>query len=300
MSSQSFKLRRLTTPQEVHDMIFAKGAAEGWRPGALDHVNYFAADNSIFFVGELDGKPICSVFYIKHSKDYVYGGGFLVDKQYRGKRYGVQMVKSTFALLGEKCNYGTDIIPDMILYYFEMFGFKPEWYQQCFDLTAYEASQAERNHLKSTEIVTPSTALFPALLDYDTHVHVFPRRAFLEKWVFAPNCYCSVAVNSSSGSVVGYGVVRTTFGTTNDWRIGPLFADNSEIARSLCQDLCVKVAAKEPQAVITLDVAYGKNFSPDSLQLVTELGGNPTFKMIRAYMYGVPPNTPLHKIFVMT
>ena len=299
MSSQSFKLRRLTTPQEVHDVIFSKAAAEGWRSGALDHVNYFAADNSIFFVGKLNEKPISSAFYVKHSKDYVYCGGFLVDKQCRGKGYGVQTLKSAYAMMGERYNYGADITLKMMPFHAK-FGFKPEWYQQCFDLRAFEASQAERKHLKSIEIVTPSTTLFPALLDYDTHVHVFPRRAFLEKWVFAPNCYCSVAVNSSSGSVVGYGVVRTTFSSTNDWRIGPLFADNSDIARSLCQDMCVKVAAKEPQAVITLDVAYGKNFSPDSLQLVTELGGNPTFKMIRAYMYGVPPNTPLHKIFVMT
>ena len=299
MSSQSFKVRRLRTPDEVRDVIFSRAAAESWRPGALDHVGFFTADANHFFVGELNGKPISSIFCVKHSSDYVYGGGFIVDEQYRGKGYGLQTVLTAYALTGRKLNYGVDSTLEMMPFY-ATFGLKPEWNQQCFDMMARGASIAKQRKLKSTEIVAPSEKNFPALLDYDTQVHVFPRRSFLEKWVFAPNCYCSVAVNTDRGVVVGYGVVRGVFGARNDWRIGPLFADDSAIASSLCQDMCTKVAAKEPQAVVTLDVSYGDYFSPDSLKLVTDLGGKPTFKMIRCYTLGIPKIMPLHKVFVMT
>ena len=37
-------MRRLTTPEEVGDVIDKRAGDEGWRPGALDHVSYFAAD----------------------------------------------------------------------------------------------------------------------------------------------------------------------------------------------------------------------------------------------------------------
>ena len=52
--------------------------------------------------------------------------------------------------------------------------------------------------------------------------------------------------------------------------------------------------------LITLDVPYGKQFNRDSLSLVTELGGVPTFKMMSIYTDSVPPCIPIHKIFVMT
>ena len=62
---------------------------------------------------------------------------------------------------------------------------------------------------------------------------MFPRPLFLESWVFAPNCYCSVAIDDDRGGVVGYGVVRTTVGEDRGWRVSPFFADSSAIARSL-------------------------------------------------------------------
>ena len=184
-----------------------------------------------------------------------------------------------------------------MLEFYAKLGYNLEWnLVQCFDIKAYEVPLIKNSH---TDIISPSKKLFPSLLDYDTHVHVYSRPTFLNKWVFAPNCHCSVAVNSSGG-VVGYGVVRSTLGEENGWRVGPLFADDSIIARALYQDLFFKAAASGPQAMITLDVSYGRNLNSDSLSLVTEMGGIPTFKMKRGYTHGVPSGMPLRKIFVMT
>ena len=290
---QQFVVRRLKTPEEVHDIIFSTAANECWRPGALDHASFFAADSKRFFVGELNGKPITSAFLVKYSYDYMYAGGFLVDHEHRGRGYGVHMSRCIFSLTNH--NIGADATFE-ILPFVAKFGFKPQWCIQCFDIAA---SSTYVNCSKSTKIVPSSKEFFPALLDYDTQVHVFPRPMFLKNWVFAPNCHCLVALNDCR-DVVGYGVIRTVLREDNGWRIGPLFADNSTIARELLQDMIIKVSSSYLQAVITMDVSYGKYFNSDSLRMVAELGGIPTFQMMRVYKYGAPPNMPLHKVYVMT
>ena len=56
--------------------------------------------------------------------------------------------------------------------------------------------------------------------------------------MFAPNCFCSVATDSN-GDVVGYGVVHRTVGKLG-WRIAPLYADRSDIAKMMYHDMCIK------------------------------------------------------------
>ena len=101
-------MRRLTTPEEVYDGIFSRVADDGWRPGALDHVIFFAADNKHFFAGELNGKLISSTYFVKFGDDYMYSGGLLVDKQYRGQGYVTNIMKSAFAVLDRKYNFCGD------------------------------------------------------------------------------------------------------------------------------------------------------------------------------------------------
>ena len=300
IASQSFVVKKMTTPEQVRDIIFARAAKEGWRPGALDHISFFSADSNRFFVGELNGEPITSMFFTKYSKDYVYTGGYLVDKKHRGKGYAVRTWNVAYASIDDSCNLAFDSVLERVPF-LASHGMLPQWCIQCFDIPLTETSKylAKESHLKGTEIVRPSKEIFRALLDYDTQVHVVARQSFLENWVFAPNCHCSVAVDSG-GKVVGYGVVRTTLGEGSGWRIGPLFADSSVIARSLYRDMCVQVARDDPQAVVTADVSYGRYFSPDTLELLAELNGKATFQMMRVYKYGVPRNMPLHKVFVMT
>ena len=52
-SSDKFRVRRLRTADEVA-IIISKVAEEGWKPGALDHVSYFAADNTGLFRGGVE------------------------------------------------------------------------------------------------------------------------------------------------------------------------------------------------------------------------------------------------------
>jgi hypothetical protein len=276
-------------------------AAGGWRPGALDHISFFAADETGFFVGELNGEPISCMALVKYAKHFAFIGNYIVDKPYQGRRYGLMTWNSAMASINEDYNIAGDSVEEKVSMYQKILPVQPKWCVQRFDLVASKAAFA----LSGTE-PSPAVTIQPAsevdfndLLEYDTHVHVFPRQAFLEKWISAPNCHASVAI-SDNGRVVGYTVVRTTLKREDGWRIGPLFADNAEIARSLYREACVKVAAEDPQGIIAVDVPYGDLINPDALKIVKELSGIPTFKCARIYTKGIPASMPLQKLFGIT
>ena len=302
MASEKFTVRRLASAEEVRQVMSERVASYGWRPGALDHVSFFAADERGFFVGELDGRPISCLAIVRYADNYAFLGNYMVDEPYQGKGYGLQTWKTamTMANIHEGCNQGGDGVEEKELMYRNL-GCKPAWYDQRFD---FVASQASTNlsgiSLPPAVKIQPVCQVeFQDLLDYDTSIHVFPRRSFLEKWVFAPNCRAYAATNDN-GEIVGYVVVRTTIKQEEGWRIGPVFADNSLIARNLYRAVFDKVAAEDPSGIVAVDVPYGDIVNPEALQIVKELSGTPSFKCVRLYTKGIPSGIPLKKIFGLT
>ena len=112
--STNFNVRRLTTPEEVRDIINERAAAEGWRPGALDHVSYFEADPTGFFVGELNGKPISCISALKYSSNFAFVGNYIVDKQYRGREYGLQMCITSLDRFTDDFNLAADAVVERV------------------------------------------------------------------------------------------------------------------------------------------------------------------------------------------
>ena len=183
----SLEVRRLTTPEEVRDIVFSRAANEGWMPGALDHISYFAADESYFYAGEINGESIGCGYLVKFNRNYVLADGLVVDEKYRGKGYGMQIMKHAVEFIDKDCNLAGDSLLHMLPFY-ALFGFKPQWHLQSFHIIAQEESHcwAKRNDFKCVNVIPLSKELFPAIVDYDTHIHVYPRPSpFLEKWLFA-------------------------------------------------------------------------------------------------------------------
>ena len=225
-------MRRLQTADEVA-IITSKAALLGWKPGAMDHVSYFAADNTGFFVGELNGTVICCVSAVKYSESFAFVGQFMVDKPYRGWGYGMATWKTALSSLPEGCNIGGDSLEDKIGAYKRLMGVKPYWRNKHVIIAADQGSLALEGFSDPATVIQPvSEVSFNDLLEYDTSVGVYPRLAFLKQWTSAPNSYAFVATNDER-RVVGYTVVRKTLRPQDGWKIGPLYADNSNIAQSL-------------------------------------------------------------------
>ena len=261
-------------------------------------MSYFAADNNGFFVGELDREPISCVSVIKYASNFAFLGSFIVDKTHRGKGYGLQTGKVALASLSESCNMGSNAVVESVPQY-RRFGLEPYWEQQRFQFVASEVSKSLKYFNKTVEIIQPTQQVFNSLLKYDTEINVFQRHSFLKNWVFAPNCHCSIAIDSL-GKVVGYGVVRSTLREGDGWRIGPLYADNFATAKTIFKSMCDKITMETRQAFVVIDIPYGLSFNKKSLSLVTECNGTSLETFVRMYKYGIPENMPLDKIFGIT
>ena len=301
MTSGKFTVRRLTSAEEVRQLIVEKAASLGRRPGALDHESFFAADKTGFFVGELDGQAISSISIVKYSDDYAFGGHFIVDEPYRGRGYGLQTYKAAVATLPEGCNLAADSVEKRECTY-ERIGLKGAWREQRFDFVASKAalSLSGIQECPTIKIQPASEVAFRDILEYDTSVHAFGRQLFLEKWISATNSRAFVTTDDK-GKVVGYAVVRTTLKQGDGWRIGPLFADDSQIARSLYRAVFDKVATEDPTGVVAVDVPFGDLVNPDALQIAKELSDTtPEFLYVRMYTKGVPSGMSLKKIYGLT
>ena len=300
MSSGNFIVRTLTTPEEIRDEVCERSAEQGWRPGALDHVSYYAADKTGFFVGELDGETIGCTSVVKYTSSFAFIGQYIVDEPYRGKGFGIRMWNAALASINDSYNISGDSTLEKVDMYGKL-GVKLHWYQQYYDLVAATAVRALKDFKppKPLRIQSAWNDLFPSILEYDKNVISFPRQGFLKEWLFAPNCYASVALDNRD-NIVGYAVVRKMLREEEGWKIGPCFADNSVIARSLYSDLCKKVADRSSDAVIAVYVPHSEIFDQEALKIVEELSGKPKLMFARLYRYGIPPGMLLKKIFAVT
>lgn len=299
--SERFTVRQLQTAEEVGAIICARSAALGSRPGALDHFSFFAADPTGFFVGELDGKVISSVSAVKYSHEYAFFGHYIVDTLYRRKGYGLATYKAALISLPKRCNFAGDVVQHRVKLYESHYGYKSAWRNQRVSVVSSNASSI-LSALKNTpgiKIEPVSMSEFDDLLAYDTSIHVHPRSAFLKRWLFSPNCY-SYAAKNANGYVVGYAVVRTARRKEDGWKIGPLFADNSQIARMLYKAVCNIVTGRDPTGKITIDVPFGDVPNPDAHRIIEELSASVEGASMRMYSNSIPSNIPLHKVFGVT
>ena len=283
-------------------MITERTAKEDRRPGALDHESFFAADETGFYVGELDGQAISSVSVVKYSDDYAFVGQYLVNEEYRGRGYGLKTWKTAMASLHDGYNIGLETYAEKE-YFYERTGFKHGWFDQRFEIAASQAADylsGECGQSSSGVHIHPASEIeFNDIFEYDTSVYVFPRKSFLAKWISASNSRAFVATDNR-GKVVGYIVARMTLKQADGWKIGPLFADNSQIARSLYRAALAKVAAEDPTGVVVVDVPFGNEQNPDALKIAKELSATPVFTAARMYSKGVPSGIPMKKMFALT
>ena len=292
-----FRVRQICSAEEIAAVFLPREVELGWKPGALDHASFFSADETGFYAGELDGKVISCLSVVKYSKDYAFAGQYIVDKPYRGKGYGLATWKFSFHSLPDGCNWALNTIDQNVPMY-GCNGFKPEWRIQ---RTTFKVSQGlPQGFIQNLVVIKPATQVsLKDLVDYDTSVHVYARRSFLEKWISAPNCFSYAALNKD-GQIAGYAVVRSALKKEDGWKLGPVFADDGNIARNLYCKIIEKVAAQDPTASITVDIPYGSGCNPEALGIAVDLSGTTEVNLVRMYTMGVPPLMPLHKIFAET
>lgn len=249
------------------DFILSMAKNEGWDPGIYDAKAFFAADSSGFFVGELDGVIISCISAVKY-QDFGFIGFYIVKNKLRGQRFGLEIWKQALDYLGD-INVGLDGVVEQVENY-KKFGFKLAHSNARYS-GRFEAAKVDDKHILSAKEVD-----FEKLCQYDA-LHFGNRRGnFLKEWINQKEGFSSCYVKDNE--IRGFAAVRKT---SNGYKIGPLFAQNKDMAEVLMLDLVLKIG----DADFYLDI--NEEFIP-AVELVNKYGMTKVFETRRMYTKAQP------------
>ena len=273
-----FEIRAMTERDVVTAIEWA--AAEGWNPGLHDAACFYAADPTGFLMGVLDGEPVATISVVKYGASFGFLGLYIVSPAHRGQGYGLGLWNAGIAHLGPR-TIGLDGVVA------QQANYRRSGFERAYQNRRYRGT---RGTLPPTDrrIVPLASIPFAELNAYDRALFPADRAAFLERWIAQPQSTALGIVRNDE--LAGYGVIRAA---RSGFKIGPLFADDGELAEALYKAL----AARLPRdSVVYLDTP---ETNPDAVALAERHGMTVVFETARMYA-GVAPEVPMHRQFGVT
>ncbi len=259
------------------DLALDWAAKEGWNPGIRDGDCFYYTDPEGFFIGEIDGEPIGCIIAIAYNDSFGFIGLYIVKPEFRGKGYGIQLWKTAMKHL-DNCTIGLDGVID------QQENYKKSGFRLAYRHIRYEGIGGGS---ESQRIVDLNEVSFEDLVTYDAILFSVPRPKFLKRWINQPE---GAALGFlKNGKLAGYGVIRAC---QAGFKIGPLFADEEQIAEDLFNSLAGRVTGE----TVFLD-------TPEANSAAIALAKRHDMKMVfeTARMYTkMPYSLPLHRIFSVT
>lgn len=207
---------------KLEDMGFIVGLAEreGWNPGLSDGESFFRADPEGFFIGGRAGEPVGCISAVRYGA-FGFIGLYIVKEECRGNGYGMALWERAMERL-QGCNIGLDgVVMQQENYKRSGFRLAHRNLRFCGVIPAPAPPAAPG-------ILPAKSVPFPEIAAYDARHFPARRGAFLSRWLTMPEartlcCY-------REGKLRGYGTIRRC---ASGCKIGPLFADDDEIAEAL-------------------------------------------------------------------
>jgi ribosomal protein S18 acetylase RimI-like enzyme len=213
-------------------------AQEGWNPGLHDSECYYAADPSGFLLGLLEDEPIATISVVKYGATFGFLGFYIVAPQHRGQGYGFQVWNAGLKYLAGRTIGLDGVVAQQDNY--KKSGFRLAYRNIRFEgIGGGDASG-------SAAVVPLASVPFEMVRSYSLQYFPEDRSEFLKCWIDQPASYAVGIMHG--GSLAGYGVMRAC---RTGYKIGPLFAENDELATLLFLELRSQVAIGE---AIFLDV----------------------------------------------
>jgi len=277
-SKHTFNIR-VATRAEV-DIAVDWAKQEGWNPGLNDAECYYAADPNGFLVGTLDEIPIATISAIKYDDTFGFMGFYIVKPEFRGMGYGIQLWDAALSYL-HGCNIGLDGVVE------QQENYRKSGFDLAYRNIRYEGLRQNRA-TSDGRIMRLSEIPFEQLESYDRSFFPSQRTDFTKTWISQPEC--TALGIKAKGELAGYGVIRAC---ASGHKIGPLFADNPELAESLFLALISSLKAGE---VFYLDIS---ELNPAAVALAEKHHMQLVFETARMYS-GEKPALPLLRTFGVT
>jgi len=264
----SFTIGRASSTAEVAAVHVAWAAAEGWNPGLHDAAAFFGADPEGWFVGKLGDRPVAAGSAVRYGEAFAFMGFYVVEPAFRGRGYGFELTRARLEHLGDRITGADGVVHNLEIY--RRIGLELAWLNARRMLEYPAEVEASRLTVPLDAVTTD------ALVAYD-RAGAFPaeRRTFLEAWRAMPEAVGRAVVEGEK--LRGWGLRRRC---RDGWKVGPLVADEPELADALFRDVVA-----DADGPVTIDVP---GVNPAAVRLADRLGLPTVFETGRVYRNGVP------------
>ena len=262
------------------DIAVQWAADEGWNPGLKDAEVFWNTDPEGFLAAEHDGELVATGSIVSYGGQYGFMGLFIVRPDLRGQGIGTKLWFHRRDVLKSRMDATAAIGMDGV------FDMQP-WYAKGGFIFTHRNLRMEGVAEESAtcdEVRTPTADLFEQIQSYDTLCFGCNRESFLHQWLSMPNGHPLTYIQNEK--ILGYGVIRKC---QQGYKIGPLFADNTQVAKALFDGLSNHAVGEE----IWLDIPEN---NVNAVALAEMQGMKEVFGCARMY-YGSPPPMPWEKIY---
>jgi GNAT superfamily N-acetyltransferase len=256
---------------------------EGWNPGLYDAEVFWQTDPEGFIGVFQDNSMIAGGAIVSYRGEYGFMGLFIVKPEFRSAGTGRKLWYHRRDALTERLDSGAAIGMDGVI------AMQPFYNKGGFEI-AFVDKRYGRNGAPfklSTQIERISQDDFAEILDYDKLCFGFPRIEFLKPWLFLPTH--KSWKYTENGIIKGFAVMRKA---ASGYKIGPLFADDGDIAEELYK-ACLNEACDEE---VFLDIPMN---NIKAAALMKKYGATYVFECARMYR-GQVPKTEIAKVFGIT
>ncbi len=284
--SDELEIRNMTRT-EVDELV-SWAALEGWNPGLHDAEMFWVTDPEAFIAADLEGEMIGGGAITSYNGEFGFMGFFIVRPEYRGRGLGNTIWHARRERLLSRLRPGASIGMDGVFEmqpYYAGGGFV--FSHRDLRFQADIPQNPEISRAEGAEILPLADLPFDQVLAYDRTCFPAPRPTFLKAWIAQPDALALGCRHN--GKLSGFGVVRRC---GEGCKIGPLFADDADVAEALYSHLAA-FAAGGP---VFLDTPEN---NPAAIELAHRHGMTEVFGCARMYL-GPAPDLAHERIFGVT
>lgn len=228
LGNETVTIRPMT--KEDYTIIRQWMVEEKWNPGKFDGDIYFSGkEGKYYYVLEVNGKITAGILIYNYSTTFSFLGAYITEKSQREKGYGKALWNYAIKQIEDTRQdsvIGLYAVPAQVNTYLKSSFFKNSGthrWQGC-------PSKTEPQNDQSVAVAT--SEYLNQLAEYDATIFHADRKSFLNTILNLPMSH--FIFSHEQGKITGFAIMRPC---EEGYRIGPLYAENFDIAKKLFHEL---------------------------------------------------------------